>query len=267
MLAITTIMSTFHIVHGGIENGDKKFLERAARSKLKVSGWVVPKGVKPGDEVVIYVGPLGFFATARVTSHSKPRPDQLNRYGASLDSVQLIEPPISLGSIQHNVPKLKWTNFPRSITTLSEPIAAQIRTLIDRRKKTGLPDLDEAALALANIEELRKVALLRSRKSVTQQARKVIFRARSEAIKRYVLLRANGHCEGCKAAAPFKTAIGLPYLEPHHIDRLADDGPDHPAKVAGLCPNCHRRAHYSFDAKTFNRSLRRKTASLERRSV
>jgi hypothetical protein len=63
-------MSALHIVHGGIENGDKKLLERAAKSKLKVRRWVVPKSVEPGDEVVIYVSPLGFFATARVTSYS-----------------------------------------------------------------------------------------------------------------------------------------------------------------------------------------------------
>jgi hypothetical protein len=107
------------------------------------------------------------------------------------------------------------------------------------------------------------VALLSARPSATKKERTLIFRTRSKAIHLYVLSRANGHCEGCKAAAPFRKADGRPYIEPHHTKRLADDGPDHPASVIGLCPNCHRRAHFSEDAKTFNRSLERKLVRLE----
>ncbi|WP_083465500.1 HNH endonuclease [Thalassobacillus sp. C254] len=40
----------------------------------------------------------------------------------------------------------------------------------------------------------------------------------------------------------------------HHIKRLSDGGPD-PEFVAAICPNCHRRAHYSHDAEEFNHNL------------
>jgi hypothetical protein len=40
-----------------------------------------------------------------------------------------------------------------------------------------------------------------------------------------------------------------PNLEPHHIRRLADGGPDHPRWVAALCPTCHRRVHHGVDGK------------------
>jgi 5-methylcytosine-specific restriction protein A len=76
--------------------------------------------------------------------------------------------------------------------------------------------------------------------------------------------RADGRCEGCGATAPFRNADGQDYLEPHHTKRLADEGPDHPAKVIALCPNCHRRAHHSEDAEAFNAMLIRKLRSLER---
>ena len=46
-----------------------------------------------------------------------------------------------------------------------------------------------------------------------------------------------------------------PYLEPHHIRRLTDGGPDDPRWVAGICPNCHRQAHYSKDAVEYNTKL------------
>lgn len=78
---------------------------------------------------------------------------------------------------------------------------------------------------------------------------------RSSDVRRYVLARADGKCEGCDAAAPFLTSKGTPYLEAHHIRRLTDGGPDHPAHVAGICPNCHRRAHFGSDRSQFNESL------------
>jgi 5-methylcytosine-specific restriction protein A len=78
---------------------------------------------------------------------------------------------------------------------------------------------------------------------------------RSEAVKVYVQRRANEKCEGCGSPAPFTTAEGRPYLEPHHTRRLSDGGPDHPRWVVAVCPTCHRRAHYADDAKSYNAQL------------
>jgi 5-methylcytosine-specific restriction enzyme A len=73
----------------------------------------------------------------------------------------------------------------------------------------------------------------------------VEYRARSAAVHRYALLRANGSCECCGEQAPFESECGVPYLEVHHLLRLADDGPDIPSNVAAVCPNCHRALHLS----------------------
>jgi 5-methylcytosine-specific restriction protein A len=86
---------------------------------------------------------------------------------------------------------------------------------------------------------------------------------RSEAVKLYALKRANGVCEGCKAEAPFQSKEG-PFLEVHHTMRLCDGGPDHPAFVIALCPNCHRRAHYSIDGKRYNEGLKIYLKSIEK---
>lgn len=72
----------------------------------------------------------------------------------------------------------------------------------------------------------------------------VEYRLRSQVIKKYALLRAKDKCELCLNDAPFITAKGVPFLEVHHIHKLADDGPDLPLNVAALCPNCHREAHF-----------------------
>jgi predicted HNH restriction endonuclease len=219
----------------------------------------------PGDDVVIYISSYGFFATATVNSHPKSREGWTNRYGASLATIDLIEPAISLGAIVRYVPSLTWARYPRSITTPNSKVAASIRKLIQKRRKAGLPDLDNVSLSEANIDELRKVAMLAARPTAAMKVRKAIYRVRSLAIKRYVLKRADGICEGCREPAPFQSVEGGPYLEPHHTTRLADEGPDHPADVIALCPNCHQRAHRADDAVQFNHSLIEVLSRIERR--
>ena len=68
-------MRNLHIVQGGIANGDKKWLEKAAKQHLNARKWIVPKRVAIGDEVVICIAGYGFFATARISSLAKPRED------------------------------------------------------------------------------------------------------------------------------------------------------------------------------------------------
>ena len=89
------------------------------------------------------------------------------------------------------------------------------------------------------------------------------YRVRSEAVRTYGLLRANGICEGCNTPAPFLDEGGFGFLEVHHIHRLADDGIDEPKNIVALCPNCHRRAHYSADKLAFRKLLIKVAASVE----
>jgi len=257
-------VGTLHIVQGGVENGDKAWLEKAVRLKLNSPSWIAPKSASVGDEVVIFISGYGFFATARIRSLPKPKTGWSNRYGVSLTSIRLIKPAISLGAIRRGIPELTWANYPRSITTPLSEVAERIRVLIAHRRKTGLPDLDSKALAAANMDELRRAALLNARSDAAPKKGSAIYRIRSRAIRRYVLCRANGHCEGCDAPAPFRRPDGSPYLEPHHTMRCADNGPDHPARVIALCPNCHGRVHYARDAKSFNGLLKKRLADIER---
>jgi len=89
------------------------------------------------------------------------------------------------------------------------------------------------------------------------------WRTRSDAVKQYVLFRAKGICEACDLPAPFKKRDGTDYLEPHHTNRLADDGPDSPMCVGAICPNCHRRIHSGEDGNAWNKQLRKRITSKE----
>ena len=102
------------------------------------------------------------------------------------------------------------------------------------------------------LRQLRDFACTISSKDEMPLKRKRTVYERSEAVRIYVLRRANGKCEGCERDAPFNNNKGQPYLEPHHIARIADEGPDHPEWVAELCPNCHRRVHFGADRKSYD---------------
>jgi len=88
---------------------------------------------------------------------------------------------------------------------------------------------------------------------------------RSEDLRVYVRRRADGLCEGCGSPAPFMTARGHPYLEPHHTRRLSDGGPDDYHHVIALCPTCHRRVHHAADGDDYNGELRVKLDAIEPR--
>jgi 5-methylcytosine-specific restriction protein A len=126
-----------------------------------------------------------------------------------------------------------------------------------------VPDISGRGLWKMPLDQVRSLALKPQAGNAPPEKKKRLLRARSEAVKVYVLRRAAGTCEGCVAPAPFLTPKKRPYLEPHHLRRLADGGPDHPKWVIALCPTCHCRAHYASDGKTFNESLMARMATLE----
>jgi hypothetical protein len=224
--------------------------------------WVVPKKARSGDYVIVNVGRHGLFATARIASDARPRADWKNRYGAALTAIKLIKPSISLDIVKRKIPKFVWAKYPRSITTPSVSVARQLQSLVRKRRLTKDPELRDSDLSTASLQELRAEALLSARPTAARKKHLANYFSRSRRIHAFVMARAYGYCEACAASAPFLKFDGSPYLEPHHTTRLADEGPDHPATVIALCPNCHRKAHSSQDKAAFNAKLRKKARQL-----
>jgi 5-methylcytosine-specific restriction protein A len=117
------------------------------------------------------------------------------------------------------------------------------------------PHPELSALWRESMARLRERSFTKIPKESPPKERRANVYERSEAVRVYVLRRADGHCEGCGEPAPFMRSDGRPYLEPHHIRRRADGGPDHPRWVIALCPNCHRRVHYGADGGAYNEEL------------
>jgi len=111
-------------------------------------------------------------------------------------------------------------------------------------------------LSTSDIAALRSKALLNGNGSKKQHISIQIYRERSDSVVDYVLARAGGICEYCNKTGPFITHDGTEFLETHHIERLSDEGPDDIHNVAGICPNCHREAHYGIDIIGIRNRLR-----------
>jgi 5-methylcytosine-specific restriction enzyme A len=135
-------------------------------------------------------------------------------------------------------------------------------TRVSAKTSTSVFPINERAYWKKPMEELFSQASDTSSTDETVRQRIARVHHRSEAVRIYVLRRADGVCEGCNQAAPFKTKAGRPYLEPHHVHRISDGGPDHPHHVIALCPTCHRRVHYGIEGAAYNQSLIRRLETM-----
>ncbi|WP_105430201.1 HNH endonuclease signature motif containing protein [Neorhizobium sp. T6_25] len=122
---------------------------------------------------------------------------------------------------------------------------------------------DKIAPVLDDLATLRARAFSAAKPTVSAKTGTRTIYERSADVRDYVLARAKAVCEGCGSGAPFKRPNGTDYLEPHHIRRVSDGGPDDPRFVIALCPNCHRRVHFGGDGTTYNDSLHTKMKSIE----
>jgi len=148
-----------------------------------------------------------------------------------------------------------YENAPDTDAVQRKAILFELTPIEEFSQVQQVEDPELLSLEQESLVALRQKALGQAVEAVTPQERKSVWRRRSKAIRVYVLKRASGNCEGCHLAAPFKRLDGEPYLEPHHIRRLSDGGPDHPRWVIALCPNCHRRVHHAQDAANYNENL------------
>lgn len=109
-----------------------------------------------------------------------------------------------------------------------------------------IPDLDAQVSESTKLTSAQRLKLLlhAPKEPIRKRVVSEVF-VRNPHVVAEVLFRSKGICGMCTAPAPFKRAnTGIPYLEVHHIKRLADGGHDTLENTIAVCPNCHRREHY-----------------------
>jgi 5-methylcytosine-specific restriction protein A len=115
-----------------------------------------------------------------------------------------------------------------------------------------------------DIMGLRDAAIAAGQPVVPSHTTPSTYRSRSAVVARYVLARAAGNCEACGRLAPFHRVNGTPFIEVHHTRRIADEGPDDIHHVSGICPNCHREAHFGPDIHGFREKIEKIVAEKEK---
>lgn len=116
--------------------------------------------------------------------------------------------------------------------TAPEPDPKSLYQLESEREKTFIKKSLEELKALANSSSGKT----KKRKAQGEQI------VRNSAVTAYAKKAAEGVCDLCRQPAPFKKN-GIPYLECHHVQPLAQGGPDKIENAVALCPNCHRKMH------------------------
>lgn len=84
---------------------------------------------------------------------------------------------------------------------------------------------------------------------------------RDQEVRSAVLARAAGRCEYCGEEG-FMKEDGRRYLETHHVIALAKDGVDKLTNVIALCPNDHRKVHFSSERDSIEQEMLLKLGTL-----
>ena len=114
-----------------------------------------------------------------------------------------------------------------------------------RQPKDLNEEFQRKVLASLKDENGRAARLKKAPKIPITRIVKTTILIRNPDVVAEVLSKAKGVCGMCKSDAPFKRKKDqTPYLEVHHLRRLADGGEDTVANSIAACPNCHRKAHH-----------------------
>lgn len=84
---------------------------------------------------------------------------------------------------------------------------------------------------------------------------------RKKEVRLAALVRSNGFCELCGEQG-FKVDDEKVYLETHHVIPLSEAGYDEIWNVVALCPNDHKKAHFSISKNEIRKELIEKLVSL-----
>jgi hypothetical protein len=127
-------------------------------------------------------------------------------------------------------------------------------------------DLKHAHAEAAKLSRSSDLAALMAQWAIRQAHRKPkpsaiqsksIVYERDPLVTAIALVRSQQKCEVAECEIPlFLSPEGVPFLEVHHIQPLAQGGTDTPDNVACLCPSHHREVHHGQNAAGLTFQLR-----------
>ena len=123
------------------------------------------------------------------------------------------------------------------------PLKPVDKMVLEERRETS-----EKELKKYSNEELARRAKIKTLGTKICKTDTITY-YRDPYLKEMVKRIADGKCQYCGNNAPFFDQNKDPYLEEHHVKRLADGGSDTMDNVVAICPNCHRKVHVLNELK------------------
>ncbi|KVM65600.1 HNH endonuclease [Burkholderia gladioli] len=157
-----------------------------------------------------------------------------------------------------------WLTGLKPAKNVGANVAAQIEEMIAEFEGRTITPVAAFEIAVRENVSKKDLALPRGNERPTTFTASVTQYQRDAIVKAWVLREADGICECCHQEAPFTGPDGRPYLEVHHVKKLAEQGADSIDNAVAVCPNCHRELHYGQSAKTLADDLYGKIPRLRR---
>jgi len=167
--------------------------------------------------------------------------DLSNRFGRTIKSYEYRMQNISY---VYSLMGRDWLKGLRPAKNVGTRVASEIEEII---KEIENQTLQEPVVFQAEVDKLLHKNSLDKPRSILKPKQydiTVTKFIRDPQIVAWVLTNAKGICECCNKEAPFVKDDGTPFLEVHHLRRLADGGSDSIDNAIAICPNCHRELHY-----------------------
>ncbi|MBY5923384.1 HNH endonuclease signature motif containing protein [Ferrimonas balearica] len=156
-----------------------------------------------------------------------------------------------------------WVSGLKPAKNVGERTGVAIEQLISEFEEQDNPKVTEFESQVSKLRAQKSLAMPKGNKQPNQTQTSTTSYERDPRVKAWVLQNAKGQCECCDASAPFITAVGEPFLEVHHLHRLADGGPDTTCNAIAICPNCHRALHYAADKSEIADAIYNKISRLK----
>lgn len=148
-----------------------------------------------------------------------------------------------------------WLTGLKPAKNVGKKVATQIEALVLELSQSAQPPVVGFEMEVRENLENKKLSEPTGSKQPATTTSQVVQYKRDPLVKAWVLRQADGACECCGQDAPFETTDGQPFLEVHHVRKLAEGGSDRTSNAVAICPNCHRALHYGMKAKELIASL------------
>ncbi len=156
----------------------------------------------------------------------------------------------------------KWVTGLKPAKNVGTRVAGVLETLIHKVEGQALLPIAEFQSTVNTIKQKKNINPPKGKNKPNKNSPEVTQYIRDPEVVAWVLNNANGVCESCGINAPFEKEDGTPFLEVHHLRRLADGGSDTTTNAIAVCPNCHRELHYGAQKTSLMQSIYSKVRRL-----